>query len=402
MSTTKILEHPDVTILGGGPIGLLAALCLARRLPEVRRIRLIAGRKLPPADGRAAAIVGRSMQILDGLTRADGTTLDAIFRDEGAPLASIRIIDVTGRLLRAPTTNFHARDTGQAHFGISLTTQRIVALLREATQESGRIEILPVDIKAITRQESGFTLTDDQGKTHVAPFLLAADGQRSLAREAAGIAVKRWSYPQMALTFSLKHQRDHHDISTEFHTNEGPFTLVPAGYQQSTVVWMMGPETAERLLALDDIDFARAAEKTCRSLLGAFSLTSPRGSYPMGGLLAERFVDQGIALLGETAHAFPPIGAQGLNLGFRDADTLADALVRIFAAGEDLSTSRHLMQWERERRRDVTLRTASVDAFNRSLLTDFLPVTVLRSLGLFALNSIPPLRRSVMRAGLAQ
>ncbi len=340
------------------------------------------------------------MAILDRLSLGDA------FRAEGAPLAAIRIIDVTGRLLRAPTTTFRAVDAGEPHFGVSLTTARIVALLEERLRQQGKVEMLPVDIASVTRDGAGFVLTDDQGQVRAAPFLVAADGQRSLAREAAGIAVRRWSYPQTALTFAVSHSVDHDEISTEFHTTDGPFTLVPAGDRQSTVVWMTSPAEAERLMALDDQAFALAAEKTCRSLLGKLVLTSPRGAYPMGGLLAERFTAPGIALVGETGHAFPPIGAQGMNLGFRDADTLAEALEAPFRQGQGHgdpdAIAAALASWDAARRQDAGLRTAGVDAFNRSLLSDLLPVTMARGLGLAALKSIPPLRRAVMRIGLAQ
>jgi 2-octaprenyl-6-methoxyphenol hydroxylase len=395
-SAAEILTQPDVTILGGGPIGYLAALCIADRFPVTKRIRLITGRRVPPSDGRAAAMVGRSMAILDQLG------LGEAFRAEGAPLAAIRIIDVTGRLVRAPTTTFRASDAGEPHFGVSLTTARIVELMAEKARYGGRIEMLPVDIKDIAREGQGFRLTDDQGKAHHAPFLVAADGQRSLAREAAEIPVRRWSYPQTALTFAVTHTLDHEEISTEFHTADGPFTLVPAGDRLSTVVWMTRTPEAERLMALEETAFAGAAEKTCRSILGKLTLVSPRGAYPMGGLLAERFVAPGIALVGETGHAFPPIGAQGMNLGFRDADTLADALKNAFADGQMADPSDALARWDRDRRRDAGLRTAGVDAFNRSLLTDLLPVTMARGLGLAALKNIPPLRRAVMRMGLGQ
>jgi 2-octaprenyl-6-methoxyphenol hydroxylase len=395
-SKAAILNHPDVTIIGGGPIGYLAAMCLAGRLPDTWRLRLITGKRTPPADGRAAALVGRSMAILDSVGLGDA------FRAEGAPLAAIRIIDVTGRLIRSPTTTFRASDNGEPHFGVSLMTHRIVALLADKARADGRIEILPVDVAAVERDGDGFRLIDDRGKTHLAPFLVAADGQRSLSREAAEIKVRRWSYPQTALTFAVRHLLDHEDISTEFHTADGPFTLVPAGGRLSTVVWMARTEEAERLMALDDNAFARAAERICHSILGKLTLASPRGAYPMGGLLAERFTAPGIALVGETGHAFPPIGAQGMNLGFRDADTLSEALARLFAQGETADLASGLAAWDRDRRRDAGLRTAGVDAFNRSLLTDLLPVAMARGLGLAALKGIPPLRRAVMRMGLAQ
>jgi 2-octaprenyl-6-methoxyphenol hydroxylase len=122
----------------------------------------------------------------------------------------------------------------------------------------------------------------------------------------------------------------------------------------------------------------------------------------MRGLLAERFAASGIALVGEAAHAFPPIGAQGLNLGIRDGASLGAALGVAMARGDDLSSGDFLAGWDRERRRDAALRTAGVDLFNRSLLSGFPGVAAARGLGLAALNAIGPLRRAAMRVGMAE
>jgi 2-octaprenyl-6-methoxyphenol hydroxylase len=329
--------------------------------------------------------------------------LEERFRGEGAPLAAIRIIDATGRLLRAPTTLFRAADAGQPDFGVSLTTARIVALLAEAAGAHASIAVVREDAAAVARREgSGFRLTLEGGGTLDAPFLVAADGQRSMAREAAGIHVRQWDYPQTALTFAVRHARDHGDISTEFHTADGPFTLVPSGDRRSTVVWMTTPARAERLMGMDDATFAREAERTSQSILGKLALEGGRGAYPMRGLLAERFAAPGLALVGETGHAFPPIGAQGLNLGFRDADTLAAAIDRVLTAGDDLSTPDALAAWDGGRRRDAGLRTAGVDLFNRSLLAGLPPVDALRGAGLAALGAVPPLRRFAMRMGMGR
>jgi 2-octaprenyl-6-methoxyphenol hydroxylase len=115
----------------------------------------------------------------------------------------------------------------------------------------------------------------------------------------------------------------------------------------------------------------------------------------MGGLSVERFSAQRTALIGEAAHVFPPIGAQGLNLGLRDVAALVEV-----ADARDPGAADGLAAYERSRASDVRTRTRAVDALNRSLLSDLLPVDFARGLGLLALDSIAPLRRFVMRQGL--
>jgi len=114
---------------------------------------------------------------------------------------------------------------------------------------------------------------------------------------------------------------------------------------------------------------------------------------------AREFAARRVALVGEAAHLFPPIGAQGLNLGLRDAVTIAEIAGDIHRLGGDIGDA--TAAYDRRRRPDIAGRTVAVDLLNRSLLSDFLPVQGLRGLGLYALDRIGPLRRAAMREGVA-
>ena len=114
---------------------------------------------------------------------------------------------------------------------------------------------------------------------------------------------------------------------------------------------------------------------------------------------ANEFAARRVALVGEAAHVFPPIGAQGLNLGLRDAVTIAEIAGDIHHAGGDIGAA--TAEYDRRRRPDITSRTAAIDLLNRSLLSDFLAVQGLRGLGLYVLDRIGPLRRAAMREGVA-
>jgi 2-octaprenyl-6-methoxyphenol hydroxylase len=142
-------------------------------------------------------------------------------------------------------------------------------------------------------------------------------------------------------------------------------------------------------------------ERHSHSILGKTTVEPERGLFPLATETAERFAAHRIALIGEAAHVMPPIGAQGLNLGLRDAAQIAELVADASAAGMDIGSEALLARYDARRRPDVTTRMLAVDWLNSSLLADFLPVQSLRGLGLYALDRIGPLRRLVMREGVA-
>jgi len=154
----------------------------------------------------------------------------------------------------------------------------------------------------------------------------------------------------------------------------------------------MEPTRAERLASLDDRSFQEEVERQAQFMLGPMVMEGKRGIIPMAGLSTDQFASGNFALVGEAAHVFPPIGAQGLNLGFRDVAALMKALT------SDTGDTA-LQKYNTARKADVRLRTAAVDLLNRSLLADYLPIDLARSIGLLTVASIAPLRRFMMRRG---
>jgi 2-octaprenyl-6-methoxyphenol hydroxylase len=129
-------------------------------------------------------------------------------------------------------------------------------------------------------------------------------------------------------------------------------------------------------------------------------LEGRRGRFPMTALTTDSLIGRRVALVGEAAHVFPPIGAQGLNLGVRDVADLARACADALAKGEDVGGEAALARYAAARKADVATRGFGVDILNRALLTNARPVDFLRGAGLSALAHVGPLRRMAMRAGL--
>jgi 2-octaprenyl-6-methoxyphenol hydroxylase len=154
------------------------------------------------------------------------------------------------------------------------------------------------------------------------------------------------------------------------------------------------------LLALADGDLSREIEQRAHSILGRMEIEGKRGSFPLTIEVARRFADKRIALVGEAGHVLPPIGAQGLNLGIRDAAMIAEIVADVRRGGGDPGGNGVMDAYEARRRPDVRTRALAVELMNRSLLSDFLPVHAARGLGLAIASRSAFLRRALMREGL--
>lgn len=385
----------DVIVVGAGAVGLTLGIALARAGVDVAVVGLVATRM----PGRTVALLEGSIRFLETL----GLWPD--LARWSAPLRTMRLVDDTGSLFRIPPVNFRAQEIGKPWFGCNIENWQLLEGLASAARNRLGLTLIEQHLDGFEFSSSGAAARLEDGRHVRAPVLVAADGRRSPARAAAGLPVRTWRYPQAALTAILRHEHGHDDVSTEFHTRQGPFTLVPLpglpdAPHRSSMVWVMLPGDASRRSALDPPQLARAIERQSRMLLGRVALEGPCGSFPISGMVSDRMAGPRIALAGEAAHAFPPIGAQGLNLGLRDVALLAQLLADAKGRDVDLGSPAILGRYARARRGDVALRTMAVDWLNRALLADFLPVDFVRGAGLLALSSFGPLRRLAMREGL--
>jgi 2-octaprenyl-6-methoxyphenol hydroxylase len=378
-------------VVGGGPAGLTAAIALA----TTGIATILAGKRPEKPDNRTTALLADSVRALETLGVWE------LCRGHAAPLRILRLVDDTGRLWRAPETKFDAADIGLEAFGFNIENRHLVAALGQRAHSLPALQIVEDDVAALAPANHQVTVTLQGGDRFSGSLVVGADGRRSLCRRAAGISVDEHAYRQAALTVCLVHSRPHNDSSTEFHTPDGPFTLVPLPGNRSSLVWVLDQTSADDFAARDDADLAREIESRSHSILGKITVEPGRGIFPLSVATADCFASRRIALIGEAAHVLPPIGAQGLNLGLRDAATIAELAAASHRDGGDIGEETVLAAYDKRRRGDVSGRTLAVDLFNRSLLTDFLPMQGARGLGLYVLDKIAPLRRAVMREGVA-
>jgi 2-octaprenyl-6-methoxyphenol hydroxylase len=379
----------QVIVVGGGPTGLMAALALASA-----RVDTILVRGNPPIDNRTTALLASSKTALGTLG------VWSHCHTQAAPLEVMRIVDDTRRIWRAPEVEFSAHEVGLDAFGWNIENRHLMAALAARAAEEPTLRIVFADALHIEISETEVDVAISDGETLRGQLLVGADGQKSASRAAAGIGVATRHTHQTALTFNLAHTRPHHNTSTEFHTERGPFTLVPLAGQRSSLVCVVAPRTADHLIGLDADELGLELEARAHSLLGKFTVEPGRGMFPLAIASADRCVAHRVALVGEAAHVLPPIGAQGLNLGLRDAAMVAQVAGDAARTGGDCGGRPVTQRYAQLRRADIASRTVAVDLLNRSLLTDFLPLQALRGLGLYALDRVGPLRRALMRAGV--
>lgn len=392
--TPQTHEKADILIAGAGSTGLAAALAFAK---SDLRIKLI-GRVPPPLPGRTVALFEASIRFLDALGALERVTII------GCPIEAIRMIDDTDQLLPVPPLTLSAREIDLPALGMNISNDDLVGILRDLVTTHPNIDFIESDIVDYELGVSNAVAVLNDQRRIEAGFLIAADGRNSRARTVAGIDLKEWTYPQIALTAMVRHEFAHENMSTEYHTRSGPFTLVPLPARpnaphRSSLVWLMNTEDARRRLAAPREELEFEIEDFAKSEFGVMRLESDIGQFRMGGMQVSQHGKGRLALVGETCHVFPPIGAQGLNLSLRDVADLEDCLASV-DIGNDAELARAIARYDRHRHADIGFRTSGVDLLNRSLIIPYLPVDLFRGASFLAVSAIRPLRRAIIREGI--
>jgi 2-octaprenyl-6-methoxyphenol hydroxylase len=358
-------QTADIAVIGGGPNGLAAALAFWRAGFSVKIFGPRPEAEGPRADMRQTALIGASVDLLKR------TGIWEACLPHTAPITAVTIIDQTRRLLRAPDVTFTAQEGGLDVFAYNIPNARLVGALLAAIgkdipwDEGIADDLIPSAGTVIVR-------TQDGAETE-ASLIIGADGRKSLARTKAGISSWNFDYKHTAIACNFEHTAPHNGMCVELHRTQGPFTCVPLPGNTSSLVWEETPERVAALLAMDEAAFAREIEGRIGGFLGRITAVGPRGAFPLSALVVRTYGSHRSALIGDAAHGVPPIGAQGLNLGFRDVAELLNCVTDARRRGEDIGSDAVLSAYTNRRRADVLSRTAAADMLNRTLISNIMP-----------------------------
>ncbi len=386
----------DVIIIGGGLVGMTLALALATHGVTSAMVDAadLDATLTAAFDGRASAIASASATMF----RAIG--LGPLLDERSCPIHRIRVSD--GVAARPLVFDALATDGVGGALGFMIENRHLRAGLLAAGRSAPEIALhAPATAVSIDRGAAGVTVTLGDGTILTAPLVVAADGRRSKVRDAAGIAVARWSYPQTAIVTMIEHARPHDHTAFELFYPTGPFAILPmlpseGGANRSAIVWTVDNPAAPGTLKLGPRALAAEIEKRSGGVLGGVSVIAPAASYPLGYHHAASYVADRLVLVGDAAHGIHPIAGQGLNMGLRDVAALAEVLVDAARLGLDLGAPAVTARYSAWRRLDNSMVGAVTDGLNRLFALPGAVPAAARRLGLAAVERLPALKRRFM------
>jgi 2-octaprenyl-6-methoxyphenol hydroxylase len=383
------MERADVIILGGGLVGLTLAIALDKHgLSSIVVDPVDPETTLTPQyDGRATAVSSASWRMLE--TIGVGERIEA----QGCPIRSIRVSDG----LEPGGLQFDPPE-GDDPLGIMFENRLLRAALRDTAMACGNVNlVMPARPAEVVRDTNGVRVALDDSRLLQAPLLIGAEGRNSPTREAAHIAVARWSYDHAAIIATVTHERHHENVAYEIFYPTGPFAILPMlPGTRSAIVWSVPAADGGAMLDLPDRAMAHEVEKRMGSFLGKVEMAGPRAFYRLGFHHAANLTAQRLALVGDAGHGIHPIAGQGLNLGFRDAAALAQVLVEGARLGLDLGDAQLLARYNRWRSLDTFMVAAATDGLTRLYGIPGRTASAIRRFGMGAVQRLGPVKDRLM------
>lgn len=371
----------DILILGGGLVGSSLACALDGRGWRVAQVEASAPQAGAPGfDERKLALALASVAALEAL--------DVLPR-LATPPAPIRRLHVS-RAGDFGSVRLAAADYGREAFGgVVLARELGQALEARLADAAGLVRYRPARVTAVEPDADGPVVhleQDGASRRLRTRLLVAADGSRSLARSAHGIATDEHDYGQTLVVCSLASEKAPDGTAYERFSDQGPVALLPMAGGHYGAICGVASAAAAAVLALDDAAYRGYFQSRFGWRVGRITRVGVRSAYPITRLVAGRLVAPRCVLMGNAAQTLHPIGAQGFNLGLRDALALAEVL-----AGDDPGAPSLLQAYEAARRDDREQTLAFSDGLARATANPSFPMHVLRSLGLLAMGNVPGL-----------
>ncbi len=391
----KALPEYDVIIVGGGLIGMAAALSLAAQNFSICMLEATAPKideetVHPSFDDRTLVVNPASQRFWQNLEiwpslLAHTTKIKQVHVSQAGRFGSVRFSDEE---LKVPQL---------AHVIEAKVLGKI--LWQRVKQNSNITSFAPAELTDYTVVENAVTVhykIQNQSKLVTARLLLAADGARSRLREQAGLAAEIKDYGSTAIIANISTELSHQQCAYERLRSSGPLALLPF-HQRCGLVWTLPTAVAADMMASSDTQFTAALQAELGYRLGAITRVGKRSSYPLYRVSVAKQYQPRLLLLGNAAHTVSPVSAQGLNLGIRDIDRLLEILVTARDKQQDIGDLVVLERYQQMSQPDQDKILRYTDDLMTWFKIDEPIVNSFRSLGLLLVDSQPRLKRHFYR-----
>ncbi|MFP3873212.1 MAG: UbiH/UbiF/VisC/COQ6 family ubiquinone biosynthesis hydroxylase [Thiohalophilus sp.] len=387
----------DLIIVGGSMVGASLACALA---DSGLRIAVLDARRFQsewPAEGfdlRVSAITRASEAFLQQLD-----AWPAEHDERVSPFREMHVWDATGD----GVIHFDSAELGEATLGHIVENRVLIKCLHRQMAAAENIDYLaPVTPTAITPEDTQVRLTLEAGEALTAKLLIGADGSNSWVRRQVGISVRGWDYDQAALVTWVKTAQPHQETAWQRFLPDGPLAFLPLSDGYSSIVWSTSPQHAQQLQQMDEATFHQQLAASFGFTLGEIDQSGPRAVFPLRFFETEHYIGPRLALVGDAAHTIHPLAGQGVNLGFADAESLAQVIREAQQKQQDIGSQPVLRRYERWRRADNRAMLITMDSFKRLFGSQWGPLRWLRNTGLNLTDRLAPLKKIIMQQAMGR
>lgn len=383
----------DVAIVGGGLVGASLACALAPLGLKVALLEAVnfKAASQPSYDDRTLALSASSCKILQGLD------IWPALAENATPIREIQVREYRrpGRVLMKPA------ELGLDRFGHVVEARVFGAAVMAKLPQLENVDyVCPAAVTAVDVDDDAVIIeyaAEGDSQRIRAALVVGADGANSFVRQSLGIEAEVHDYRQTAVICNITPEQDHRGRAFECFTPTGPFAIMPHVNGRCGLIWCVSGDRADELMQLPESQFLKKAHDRFGNHLGAFVKSGRRSSYPLRLVRANEDIRQRAVILGNAAHAIHPIGAQGFNLGLRDAAVLAELLCGESAKGAaaDYGSLDLLSRYSQWRKRDQSGTIAYSDGLARIFSNPTPLAATARTAGLLAHAFIPSLRRQL-------
>ena len=394
----------DIVIVGGGAVGSVAASLLAqitKNGDKPLKIALIES-QLPPQfdplqiDPRVAALTEKTRSIFEQID-----IWNKIVDKRACAYKAMNVWDAegTGRI------TFDCQQVQQPNLGHIVENAVLVSTLTEHLQQQSNVEIFcPANIVDYQLQEDAIKLTLDNQSVLSAQLLIAADGANSAVRGHFQFATKQWDYRQHAIVTTITTENSNQLTAWQRFMPTGPLAFLPLNNvgdgHSCSIVWSQDSKEAKRLMALEDKQFCKELSRASEYCLGEVLKIQTRYIIPLRQSHATDYVMPRVALIGDAAHSIHPLAGQGANLGFSDAQVLAQEIAKAYARDVDLGDLTILKRYQRRRKPENLATMAAMEGFKRVFGSQNSTLRLLRNYGLSAINGLGAIKNKLIKQAM--